>query len=152
MAAAAFALSDDVKEPVRLITFASPHVGKEDFVKAFKSLEKKGLLRHLRVTNNNDLTPQGLGVLGYRHTGIHLNLLQPRAMTMTRRKTYRLSPSSIEGAAFWTNRMAPSLSWFNPGDKHRLQVHQIRLERNREHLEKEPSVDGLYEDSNLRGW
>jgi len=148
LAAMGLSISNDITHPVTLVTFASPHVGKLDFVKLFQALEKDGRLFHRRVTNNNDLTPQLLGPLGYRHTGFHLNLIQPGPFTLFRKKLYNLGRTKVEGNSFWTNNMAASLSWFTPGpgDKHRLHVSMQRLERSKNDLRKEPRIANLYQD------
>eukprot|EP00957_Ditylum_brightwellii_P201170 15324375-Ditylum_brightwellii.AAC.1 len=40
--------------------------------------ESSKALIHIRVTNYDDLVPQLLGVLGYEHFGLHLNLFKDR--------------------------------------------------------------------------
>jgi len=44
-------------ELVIALTFAAPVVGNEDFNKEYQYLEKKGVLRHIRVSNEGDLVP-----------------------------------------------------------------------------------------------
>merc|ERR1712032_1724203 len=66
LCATASSLSDDIKKPIRLITFASPHVGQPDFIDAFQYLEKNGRIQHIRVTNGDDIVPHGLGGFGYK--------------------------------------------------------------------------------------
>uniref|UniRef100_A0A7S0PWN4 Fungal lipase-type domain-containing protein n=1 Tax=Asterionellopsis glacialis TaxID=33640 RepID=A0A7S0PWN4_9STRA len=65
--------------PVKCITFSSPRVGNEAFAKAFGILEREGFLRHLRVTNQEDIVPalvmtSILAFSSYDHVGMHLNL------------------------------------------------------------------------------
>jgi hypothetical protein len=45
------------KRPVMNVSFASPFVGDHTFQKEFQDLESKGLIRHLRVSNEDDLEP-----------------------------------------------------------------------------------------------
>eukprot|EP00978_Attheya_sp_CCMP212_P048641 scaffold553883_cov122-Attheya_sp.AAC.2 len=65
---------------VNCISFASPSVGDKGWGEAFKIQEKTGYLRHIRVTNENDLVPLGfppfMFLTGpwYVHTGINLHL------------------------------------------------------------------------------
>ncbi len=44
-------------EKITAVTFAAPVVGNEDFNKEYQYLEKKGVLRHIRVSNEGDLVP-----------------------------------------------------------------------------------------------
>jgi hypothetical protein len=55
--------------PVIAITFASPNVGDELFNKAYQRLEKKGLVRHIRVSNAGDIVPVSVPGFGYTQTG-----------------------------------------------------------------------------------
>jgi len=78
LAATAASLSDDIKKPVKLISLASPQVGKSDFVKVAQNLQQSKNLVHVRVTNHEDLVPQLNGPIGYRHFGLHLNLFDKK--------------------------------------------------------------------------
>eukprot|EP00565_Helicotheca_tamesis_P004302 CAMPEP_0185740978 /NCGR_PEP_ID=MMETSP1171-20130828/38711_1 /TAXON_ID=374046 /ORGANISM="Helicotheca tamensis, Strain CCMP826" /LENGTH=392 /DNA_ID=CAMNT_0028412915 /DNA_START=111 /DNA_END=1290 /DNA_ORIENTATION=- len=78
LGAAYAAASNDIKKPIKLITFASPEAGKSRFVEAMDKLEAAKVLLHLRVTNNDDLVPQLLGMVGYKHFGLHLNLFNSK--------------------------------------------------------------------------
>ncbi len=44
-------------ETITALTFAAPVVGNEDFNKEYQYLEKKGVLRHIRVANEGDVVP-----------------------------------------------------------------------------------------------
>lgn len=44
-------------EKITALTFASPVVGNRDYNKEFQYLEKKGILRHIRVANKGDIVP-----------------------------------------------------------------------------------------------
>jgi len=72
--------------PVTCVTFASPKVGNIDFCKSFNHLEKKGVIRLIRITNCYDLVPR-LPIRAhndwcfvcrlrnvYIHVGIHIEL------------------------------------------------------------------------------
>lgn len=44
-----------LKEPVRVVSIASPYVGNAKFLLAFQSLERSGKLLHLRIANAEDV-------------------------------------------------------------------------------------------------
>ena len=44
-----------LKEPVRVVSIASPYVGNSKFLLAFQSLERRGKLLHLRIANAEDV-------------------------------------------------------------------------------------------------
>jgi len=62
---------DGLPKPITVITFGSPHVGRNGYSKAFKNLEQKGTLRHLRVSNSGDIIP-GFG----KHCGVSIHLYE----------------------------------------------------------------------------
>jgi len=43
--------------PVTCVSFASPRVGESGFLRAFQTLEQEGMLRHLRIVNDQDPVP-----------------------------------------------------------------------------------------------
>lgn len=70
-----------VPKPINLYSFESPFVGGTDFRAAHKELEQRKLLKHLRVTNVEDIVPtippftlslRNMGL--FKHAGIHLSL------------------------------------------------------------------------------
>ena len=48
-----------IPTPVTCVSIASPKPGNESFRRAFQSLEKRGLLRHLRIANEGDPVTMG---------------------------------------------------------------------------------------------
>jgi hypothetical protein len=62
---------------VTCISFASPIVGDEGFLRAFRFLEKKERLKHVRITNDRDFVPLSPPLPAYRHTGVHVHLRGP---------------------------------------------------------------------------
>lgn len=48
---------NSLPEKITALTFAAPVVGNHDYNKEFQSLEKKGVLRHIRVSNQGDVVP-----------------------------------------------------------------------------------------------
>jgi Lipase (class 3) len=94
-----------IPTPVTCVSIASPRVGELDFSNAFSLLERRGVLRHLRVANHRDPvtilpTASGKKMLAmlspipflafklldanfeqretYRHTGMKLRLFKPK--------------------------------------------------------------------------
>mmetsp|Transcript_2442 Transcript_2442/g.3484 ORF Transcript_2442/g.3484 Transcript_2442/m.3484 type:complete len:436 (+) Transcript_2442:154-1461(+) len=69
-----------IPKPISCISFASPFNGTAGFQKAFTQLEKMGLIRYLRITNDNDVVPTvppfslGLRRRLMKHVGINLRL------------------------------------------------------------------------------
>ena len=60
--------------PITAVTFASPRVGNDGFRQAFERLEQKGLVRHIRVSNEGDLVPVSFPGFGYTQTGLNLHV------------------------------------------------------------------------------
>jgi hypothetical protein len=66
--------------PVTAVTFASPNVGDAGFNKAYQRLEKRGLLRHTRVSNAGDVVPVSVPGFGYTQTSVHLHVSKDSTM------------------------------------------------------------------------
>lgn len=71
--------------PVTAITYASPLVGDNGFNKAYQRLEKRGLLRHVRVSNGGDMVPVSVPGFGYTQTGLNLLVTEESAMQVSYR-------------------------------------------------------------------
>uniref|UniRef100_A0A7S1ZG03 Fungal lipase-type domain-containing protein n=1 Tax=Ditylum brightwellii TaxID=49249 RepID=A0A7S1ZG03_9STRA len=118
LAASAAALLDDIKTTVKLVSFAAPQVGKENYVKIMDRLESTKALIHIRVTNCDDLVPQLNGVIGYEHFGLHLNLYKNRH-------------------ALSYDQGGMSRPWFwNALNRHSMTTHNARLTLAKSDLEK----------------
>jgi len=65
-------------KPIVSVSFASPVVGNEEFFLAHQDLEKEGKLRHVRVSNQNDVVP-GTPGLGYWQTGVNIHVQDAKA-------------------------------------------------------------------------
>jgi hypothetical protein len=74
-------------DKITALTFAAPVVGNYDYNKEFQSLEKRGILRHIRVANEGDVVPTNeiffpasLALKGntkeYTQNGVNLFLLR----------------------------------------------------------------------------
>jgi hypothetical protein len=68
--------------PVMNVSFASPYVGDETFQREFQDLERDGLIRYLRVSNDEDVVPLvpfasiGLPPVLYKHVGMNVRLFK----------------------------------------------------------------------------
>lgn len=60
--------------PITAISFASPQVGNDGYNEAFSYLERKGDLRHIRISNAGDMVPVAPFGVGYTQTGRHVFL------------------------------------------------------------------------------
>jgi hypothetical protein len=133
---------ENVPRPITAVTFAAPNVGGTGYLNAFQALEKAKLLRHVRVSNNDDVvnvSPPGLGwfggiftVSGYTQTGININLFAAQAMKIAYRGINKRFVDSI-----------------GVGNKkfHSLKIYRQRLlgNGNKETLER-LSVEQIYGD------
>ena len=61
------------------VTYASPRCGNNEFGKAFATFEKEGKLRHIRVSNEGDVIPVGLGPR-FTQTGLNLHVSQSQGV------------------------------------------------------------------------
>jgi len=64
---------DELPKPVIAITYGSPRVGNSIWLREYQSLEKKGHLRHIRVSNDGDRV-SAVPSLGYLQTGVNIHL------------------------------------------------------------------------------
>lgn len=135
-----------ISKPITCISYASPFVGADCFRTAFTELEKMGLIRYLRVNNDQDFVPTVPPFsLGWRkrflkHVGINLRLTSD---------DYILSHPTTNGFGF-VNAMRNSL--FKPLWSalyyHGLPLHEERMNMHKEALQK-MTLDDLYADKEL---
>ncbi len=64
---------DILPMPIRAVTFASPRVGDRDFLRVYQTLEAKGVLRHICISNDGDVVCK-VPSLGYVQTGLNIHL------------------------------------------------------------------------------
>ncbi len=48
---------EDLPHPLTAVTYASPAVGNKYYLTMFKDMEMKGIIRHIRITNEGDVVP-----------------------------------------------------------------------------------------------
>lgn len=65
-------------KPVTAMSYASPEVGSKGYLKKFNELEKKGALRHIRVSNQGDAVPiafnTGTPWAGFKQPGVNVHI------------------------------------------------------------------------------
>jgi hypothetical protein len=83
------------------VTFASPFVGDHVFKDKFQNLEKTGMIRHLRISNEDDVVPLlPFSTLDfppklYKHVGMSVRLYN---QTPWRRFTHKISYPKVGGS------------------------------------------------------
>jgi hypothetical protein len=137
-----------IPKPVTCISYASPFVGSEGFRTAFTLLEKMGLIRYLRITNDLDTVPTlppfslGLKKRLMKHVGINLRLTS---------NSFSLSHPNSNGLGI-ENAIRNSV--FKPVwdvlKYHSLQTHEKRMDMNKEALQN-MHLNDLYADEKLFG-
>ena len=129
---------------IKALTFAAPVVGNDDFNKEYQSLEKKGVLRHIRVANQGDVVPTNnipfpasLALKGssrvYTQNGVNFFLRPSKKMDTEYRNTKPCGPELIYGNASVLKN-------------HGLDTYEARLELpvNADALDE--TIEGLYEE------
>lgn len=67
--------TDFIPKPIVAITYASPVVGNDVFVNAYEELEKANKLRHIRISNENDIVAcVGATLVNYGQTGVNFHV------------------------------------------------------------------------------
>lgn len=148
-------------KPVVNITFASPYVGNWEFRNHFRELERQGKIRHLRVSNQDDVVPltpnfslhKGSLVL-YKHVGLHLKLFKDEGIF--RKSFHNLSypkpydiPNSI--SRIWNNNVLWGLTFQSPANNHSCAEYRNRLRASVHELSLIPGIEALYHDENITG-
>lgn len=117
--------------PIRAISFASPQIGnKMGYAKCYEALEKAGRVRHLRVTNDGDVVPEGPAGFGYTQTGINVHVKE----------------AELAGVGYNVVKSIMGQAGFNSLDMHSLDQYRNRffIPENKESiLVKE--IDDLYQ-------
>ncbi len=147
-------------KPLVNVSFASPYVGDSDFRQHFEELEKQGKIRHLRVTNEDDVVPLapfvglhwGLPTL-YKHVGLNLKLYRNKGMF--HQSLIKISYPQLDS---WTNGM--SRAWDNmflggvslsTVANHSCVEYRNRLEAAKDELNNLSDLESLYRDETVTG-
>jgi len=147
-------------KPLVNVSFASPYVGNSEFRQHFEELEKEGKIRHLRVTNEDDVVPLIPFVgfqLGpptlYKHVGLNLKLFRDKGWF--RNSFLKVSYPQLDS---WTNGM--SRAWENmvlggitasSVENHSCVEYRKRLEAAKDELNKLSDLESLYHDEKVTG-
>jgi pimeloyl-ACP methyl ester carboxylesterase len=139
-----------IPKPVTCVSAGSLLVGDANFQRAFSSLEGRGWIRHLRITNEKDPVPCLPPFAWFKPVGMHLELLRdgghtlshPAGMTKSRQppNTWGRLWETVQGANSFDEIIHP----------HMLHEYLRRLERERKILEK-ATLNGSYRDSRYMG-
>jgi len=135
---------DWMPKPITCISFAAPFSGASGYRTANEQLEKDGLLRSLRIVNEEDIVPTFNPISApfprkpMKHTGINLRL--------TNKNGYTTVHSSISG--FWNavkNDLLQVPSLWNGLGWHHLTLYADRMADNMKGLNA-VTIDDLYND------
>ena len=156
-----------IPKPVTCVSCGSLLVGDRQFQSAFRKLESKGWIQHLRITNDDDPVPYLPPFSWYRPVGVHLCLKQNdgytisqkhNATSMSTKSEQRIMlAKGDEGAessrSAW-HFLLKAFKNFKSLDR-LLQPHDVseylrRLERERDTL-KEITLDDCYRNPNVVG-
>lgn len=135
-----------IPKPISCISFASPFNGTAGFQKAFTQLEKMGLIRYLRITNDNDVVPTippfslGLRRRLMKHVGINLRL-KDNSFSLRHPNTNGL------GNALRNSVIKPVWSVMK---YHLLPLHDERMDKQQKVLQ-DMYLHDLYEDEGIMG-
>lgn len=132
-------------QTIKAMTFAAPVVGNDDFNKEYQELEKKGVLRHVRVANQGDVVPTNnipfplsLALKGsskvFTQNGVNLFLRPRKELDAEYRNTKSCLPELLYGN-------------LKVLDNHMLAEYmaRLKLEKNQESFKQ--TVEELYEEA-----
>jgi hypothetical protein len=153
------ATSDEFKDTAIMnVSFASPFVGDEKFRDQFVELERTGRVKHLRVSNDEDVVPlipfstlPRLNFETYKQTGMNIRLYNKTLLTPSYRVFYPKKNDFINGVKDATNNFifqGFSLTFIL---KHLCPLYESRLSAAEMDLKK-ISLDDLYANKDITGW
>ena len=118
--------------PLRVVSFASPHVGNGVYANAFHTLEDLGFIRHLRFTNEGDVIPVGMLNVDYHQTGVNIHL---KADNQPAEVAYRQKERN-----FWQQLRPTSAK------DHAMAAYHERFHQDINSELQEATIDELYEE------
>eukprot|EP00574_Skeletonema_japonicum_P002923 CAMPEP_0201718292 /NCGR_PEP_ID=MMETSP0593-20130828/3834_1 /ASSEMBLY_ACC=CAM_ASM_000672 /TAXON_ID=267983 /ORGANISM="Skeletonema japonicum, Strain CCMP2506" /LENGTH=515 /DNA_ID=CAMNT_0048208555 /DNA_START=180 /DNA_END=1727 /DNA_ORIENTATION=+ len=142
------------------VSFASPYCGGQEFRDHFYELEKKNLIRHIRISNEEDVVPlipffapNGIAPPEmFKHVGMNIRMYDGDHLLMPKCRLFYPKegslPNEIRNAVLNNVPMGLSVGVIS---KHLCPEYCSRLESSSEELKK-ISVEGLYEDAEITGW
>lgn len=143
------------------VSVASPFVGDEEFCNNFQDLERKRKIRHLRVSNYQDVIPlipactyPSLdGIALYKHCGMNIRLYDRGGLTPGYRRFYPKEGDLVNDVRNAAHNNIPLGLSVMAITNHLLPKHDARLE-DKETVEelKKLSLESLYNDKSITGW
>jgi len=152
---------DEPLPNVTNVSVASPFVGNQEFRENFRDLEMQGKIRHLRLSNYEDVVPWGwpftIDLLDrecYKHVGMNIRLYDGNQISTP--NYLRFYPKLNAPINSLRNTIQNSvLSWnlsgfprFHQANEYYQRLHH---ERTKEQLSK-ITLGHLYGDKNITGW
>ena len=148
--------------PITNVSFASPFVGNDEFREKFVDLERLKKIRHLRISNYQDLVtlipattfPLPNGIQTFKHTGMNIRLYEGRdLLAPSYRRFYPKMGSITNGLRNAMHANIPLGLSVSPISNHLCPEYTKRLtnEKTKEELSK-LSLDELYGDKSITGW
>jgi predicted lipase len=140
-------------KPVMNVSFASPFVGDHKFQREFQNLEKTNVIRHLRISNEDDVVPLipfatlDLVPKPYKHVGVNVRLYNK---TPWRNFTHKISYPKVGGSVFdelgraISNNVLLGLT-YKVLENHLCPQYRHRLDGAKEDL-KRLNLEALYSD------
>jgi hypothetical protein len=145
-------------KPVINVSFASPFVGDQKFQHQFQDLERNGLIRHLRISNEDDVVPLipfatiDLVPMLYKHVGMNVRLYNKKPWHPF---TNKISYPKVGGNLFdelgraINNNILLGLT-FQVIENHLCPEYRERLDNAKEDLKK-LNLESLYHDKHYVG-
>jgi len=158
MAFRAAALNEFQDCTILNVSFASPFVGNQDFRNSFEALEQKNRIRHLRVSNENDVVPlipfmtlTSPLLMTYKHVGMNVRLYEKSLFSPDYRIFYPKKGSVVTEVrnAIHSNLLGGINILSIP--YHLCPEYTERLDSAKDQLEK-ITLDELYSNTNITGW
>jgi len=158
--AAALGDFDNIAMTVTNVSFASPYVGDDGFRESFIKLERKRKIRHLRISNNEDLVVYvppvsfDLPPKPFKHVGMNIRLYEKSLGAPNYRRFYpKQRRGTLEGIRNAINSnlfLGLNVTGIR---NHLLPEYHKRLNREetKEELQK-LSLSGLYGNEDVTGW
>ena len=158
MAFRAAALNEFQDSTILNVSFASPFVGNQAFRNSFEALEQKNRIRHLRVSNENDVVPlipfmtlTSPLLMTYKHVGMNVRLYEKSLFSPDYRIFYPKKGSVVTEVrnAIHSNLLGGINILSLP--YHLCPEYTERLDNLKDKLDK-ITLDELYSNKNITGW
>jgi hypothetical protein len=140
------------------VSFASPFVGNHEFRENFESLERKKKLKHLRVSNHEDVVPLlpyctfTRPVMAFKHVGVNVKLqtiqsgnIKDSRISYPKRGSFLTELSNAMNGNLLRRLRVKSIPYHSCGE------YAKRLEVARQELEQ-ITLDEKYSDPQFTGW